>query len=94
MRVLKWPVPVDDREHPIGDGPVLHVGCQGDDVAVVYVWTLEGNEDRVLSGRGARVYGTGQRLPDYVGTGYHLGSVITADGALVWHCFMTRSVSQ
>ena len=84
LRVLKWPVPVDDREHPIGDGTVLHVGCQGRNPQVVYVWTLE-PDGAQLRGRAARVFGTGQPLPEYIGAGYHLGSVI--EGALVWHVF-------
>lgn len=78
-RILKWPVPVDDRDHPIGAGAVVHVGCQGDNPAVVQVWTDEWHSDSPLVTL-ARVYGTGQPIPegDVV-----VGSVIV--GPLVWH---------
>lgn len=80
-RVLKWSVPVDDsRAHPIGSGPVLHVACQTSPDSVE-VWTLE---DPPTAWRPVRVYGTGQSIP----FGWsHIGSAVTAEGALVWHVF-------
>lgn len=90
MRVLKWAVPVDDRQHPIGDGPVLHVDVQDSDWRVMYVWTLEADADPVVTGRAAQVYGTGQKLPDYIGRGYFLGTAVA--GPFVWHVFATREV--
>lgn len=77
-RILKWDVPVDDHDHPIGFGDVVHVGCQGDQYSVVQVWTDEPNDEPVI--RSARVYGTGQPIP---ADDEHIGSVIA--GPLVWH---------
>lgn len=81
-RVLKWDVPVDDQDHPVGSGKVLKVDCQfGPEV--VQVWTDEPNDQDVVI-RGARVFGTGMEIPE----GWeHLGSVVTAQGQLVWHVF-------
>lgn len=84
LRVLKWSVPVDDRPHPIGAGPVLHVACQNGPDSVE-VWTLEFDEPGTQQ---ARVFGTGHPLPGSVEE--HLGSTVTADGALVWHLFLVR----
>lgn len=81
MRVLKWDVPVDDRPHVIGRGTVVHVACQ-DSPDVVQVWTEEHDETRRTS---AQVFGTGQPI---TGTpAVHLGSTVTAGGALVWHVY-------
>lgn len=80
-RVLKWAVPVDDHDHPIGSGPVLHVGMQG---SVVMVWTDEHDSERPIP-RSARVYGTGQEVPK---DDFGVGSVI--DGSFVWHVFVSR----
>lgn len=79
-RVLKWAVPVDDRPHEIGAGPVVLVACQ-DGPDVVQVWTDESAGGQVET-RSARVYGTGQYVP---AGGGHLGSVTA--GSLVWHVF-------
>lgn len=80
-RVLKWVVPVDDQPHKIGTGPVLHVACQQGPESVE-VWTREGPEP--VQHRPVRVYGTGQPLP---ARWAHIGSAVTAGGALVWHVF-------
>lgn len=80
--VLKWSVPVDDNDHPIGGGKVVMVACQaGPDV--VQVWTEEWRGVDPLPRR-ARVYGTGQPVPLH---DEHLGSVVTAGGRLVWHVY-------
>lgn len=87
LRVLKWSVPVDDQPHPIGAGRVLHVECQTS-VNTVEIWTLELNEPGTVF---AQVFGTGQPLPGSVED--HLGSTVTAGGALVWHLFRVRVVN-
>lgn len=81
-RVLKWQVPVDDRDHPIGGGPVVLVACQNDNAALVQVWTDEANAGDVADLRSARVFGTGQPI---LRTDEHIGSVVV--GPLVWHVF-------
>lgn len=80
-RVLKWAVPVDDHDHPIGGGPIVHVGTQGGDNTVVCVWTEE-SDTTLMATRRARVYGTGQPLPE---SDVHLGSVVA--GPFVWHVY-------
>jgi len=82
-RILKWDVPVDDREHEIGGGPVVHVASQYGKIDEVQVWTHEaaaGTPQFVT--RGVRIYGTGQVLPEQSNP---IGSAVVADGALVWH---------
>lgn len=83
-RVLKWNVPVDGMPHPIGTGTVVHVECQDPDNAVtVQVWT---EEPDVLeqTHRLVRAYGTGHPIADDL---THVGSAVTASGALVWHLY-------
>lgn len=88
-RALRWTVPVDDQWHQIGGGKVLHVDARRGP-AQVEVWTLEETPadwprtDNTVP-RTVRVYGTGHPIAD-VDT-EHIGSVIVADGALVWHVF-------
>lgn len=80
-RVLKWTVPVDDREHLIGSGKVVLVECQHDST-VATVWTEEvGAEPRL---RKARAFATGQPLEN---SWEHVGSCMTPNGVLVWHVF-------
>jgi len=83
-QVLKWDVPVDDEPHEIGGGLVTLVACQHSP-EVVQVWTTEEMASIATSRRLVQVFGTGQPLPDI--TGDHVGSVVTANGALVWHVF-------
>jgi hypothetical protein len=80
-RALRWSVPVDDQWHQIGGGKVLHVDARSN--GTVEVWTLEGSAPSVS--RTVRVYGTGHPIAE--ADTEHLGSVIVADGALVWHVF-------
>ncbi len=83
-KVLKWHIPVDDRDHPIGSGPVVLVGCQNGDYTAVQVWTEESGP---VTPRRARVYGTGQRLP---ANDAHIGSVVAPTlppKTLVWHVY-------
>lgn len=79
--VLKWPVPVDDQDHAIGNGRVVLVGSQGEH-GTVYVWTIEPGVN-VTTARKVRVVGTGHPNPgdDWV----HIGSTIA--GPFVWHVF-------
>lgn len=90
QRVLKWHVPVDDQIHPIGTGPVLHVDSQlGADT--VTVWTEESDDLHDGQARAVQVFGTGQPLPNFA---THLGSVVVAEGRLVWHCYELTPVPQ
>lgn len=81
-RVLKWAVPVDDKDHPIGTGPVVLVACQGNP-AVVHVWTEE-RDGKTTPTRRARVYATGEPLND---SEQHIGSVVVSGAELVWHVY-------
>lgn len=91
-RVLRFAVPVDDSWHAIGSGPVLHVDCRNGEYDVVQVWTLESEQlENVLAGnlrsdfgRYVRAFGTGHSIPAGAS---HIGTALTAGGALVWHLF-------
>lgn len=77
---LKWTIPVDDKAHIVGGGPVLHVASQFGSSDEVHIWTEEVAE--FDSKRLAQIVATGQVIPDdYI----HLGSVIVQGGHLVWH---------
>lgn len=82
-RILKWTIPVDGQEHSIGSGPVVHVACQHD-ASTVEVWT---DERHIVDAATARVYATGQTLPERDEV---LGSALVLDGALVWHVLRRR----
>lgn len=82
-RVLKWNVLVDDKTHEIGAGKVVHVACQHD-FSLVQVWTEEFDSPGSSTKRKVKVYGTGGDVPDFHD---HIGSVVTAGGALVWHVY-------
>jgi hypothetical protein len=84
-RVLKWRVPADDHWHPVGSGQVVLVDVQPRQVGplgTTTVWTLETTDSGDPSVVAARIFGTGQEVPDDV---EHVGSCI--DGPLVWHVF-------
>lgn len=84
-RVVKWAVPVDDQNHPIGTGPVLHVGCQDGARSTVTVWTEEPVVDVPGRYRWVRVFGTIQPIPE----GFvHIGSAVA--GPFVWHVYGER----
>lgn len=89
MKVLKWPVPIDDQWHDIGAGPVALVDVRADKEHEACVWTIE-DDDKVdldiVPKRKARVFSTGQHVPDEA---VHLGSYqdITPRWRLVWHVF-------
>lgn len=87
MRVLKWTVPVDDGEHLIGEGQVVHVDTTLGIADEVQVWTWEADFDsRPL--RKVQVFGTGHRVPNHANW---LGTAVHGEGAekgvLVWHVF-------
>lgn len=86
-RVLKWPVPVDDQDHPIGAGPVVLVASQLA-ADLVFVWTEEDVDDPRPPMRRARVYGTGQSIPDP--SDEHVGSALA--GPFVWHVYAAQEV--
>lgn len=88
MRVLKWVIPADDRDHPCGTGPVIHVDLAPslytsppEPFRPVAVWTVEPEDNPEVTS--ARVYGTGHIVPD---GDEPCGSVVTGYG-LVWHVF-------
>lgn len=79
--VMKWTVPVDDHDHPIGSGKVLLVACQ-ETPRLVQIWTEEPGPR--IQTRSATVIGTGHTVPPNT---EHLGSTMAAAGALVWHLY-------
>jgi hypothetical protein len=89
-RILKWTIPVDDQRHLIGAGPVVHVDSQSDptfhDPGAVQVWTDENDSEHVAP-TSARVYATGQPIPE---DGEVLGTALVLGGALVWHVVRHR----
>lgn len=90
-RILKWPVPIDDQEHEIGPGPVVHVGINIGDPHIVdrsvCVWTIEPDQPINAPRQVALVVGTGQPFDGWAWK--HAGSVIAP--LFVWHV-MTRHV--
>jgi hypothetical protein len=99
-RVLRWEVPVDDQWHDIGGGKVVHVDNRptlpGLPSGRVEVWTEEptpedwpATERGMVPLRNVIVVGTGHPIPDEATT--HLGSVLDADGRLVWHLYEATS---
>lgn len=89
-RILKWPVPVDDKPHLIGSGKVVLVEVQNRYPETVYVWTEErgDGEHEATADRAVQVYGTGHLLPQHA---VHLGSVQyplpDGPGQVVWHLY-------
>ena len=80
-RILKWVVPVDDKEHLIGAGPVVLVASQHGRIDSVEVWTEE-NTYTADKQRRVTVVATGQTYPESL---RFLGSVVVSNGNLVWH---------
>lgn len=76
-QILRYEVPVDARWHILEVGPIVHVDTRNPSKVEFWAW----NED--VEARYFRVYGTGHPVQDE--NTRHVGSVITADGALVWH---------
>lgn len=65
---------------------ILFVGAQDPTGHTVQLWA-EVNPDAERETRRFAIAGTGHPLPP---AGHHLGSVITAGGALVWHVYEVR----
>lgn len=84
MRVLKWNVPIDNRESRIGTGKIVLVASQHP--GSIQVWTEEDAEPNLDEAcRLVEVYGTGHDVPD----GHtHLGSVVSPP--FVWHLYAKR----
>lgn len=82
-RVLRYEIPVDDQWHVLDlpRGPIVHVASRRPDV--VEFWAIDAADGITLPPRAFRVFGTGQPLPPAAGK--HIGTAITAGGALVWH---------
>ena len=79
-RILRWSIPVDDRPHNIAiSGPVVHVDARSSDS--VEFWTSEVGPPYRRPAT-FQVVATGQTFPS---DWEHVGSVVTAGGALVWH---------
>jgi hypothetical protein len=78
--IYRYEVPVDDQwhGHDLG-GDILHVDARNP--YIVEFWALHGGGSTVR--RVFRAFGTGQPLPD--DHGRHIGTAVTAGGALVWH---------
>lgn len=77
MRILRYEIPVDDQEHELRVGRIVHVAARTPEA--VEVWA----EDYVHPwGRKFMVVGTGHDFP----LGWrHVGSALSFSGYLVWH---------
>ncbi len=84
MRVLKWPVHVDDdTPQQVGGGTIVHVGldpAHGGRPDHLAVWTEE--IATPTSPRAVTVHGTGQEIPT---SRMHVGSVVVPP--YVWHIY-------
>jgi hypothetical protein len=78
-RILRYEVPVDDEPHELAlSGAIVHVDSRNPEI--VELWAFDtGWPPRI---RTFQVVGTGHTFP---ATWLHVGSVIVAGGALVWH---------
>lgn len=78
QRILRYEVPVDDRDHWVDlPGPIMHVATRRADVVEIWASTIGTPTIRRF-----RVFGTGQEIPlsaSYVAT------AIVPGGAFVWH---------
>lgn len=84
-RVLKWKVPVDDRDHQI---PGYYLAAAALDHANVNVWTeVIGDPDHAPL-TPYRIYGTGQPIDNG-----HLWVATTLIPPFVWHLFQTGPTS-
>lgn len=85
QQILRWDVPVDDRPHLIGGGPVVKVAARHGRLDNVEVWTVElmtGGRFEIAPRRHVQVVGTGHPFPV---TWTPLGTTLACDGVLVWH---------
>lgn len=78
QRVLRYEVPVDDRDHWLDlPGPIVHVATRRPDVVELWASTIGTPATRRF-----RVYGTGHEVPLAAA---HVATAIVPGGALVWH---------
>ncbi|OKK06426.1 hypothetical protein AMK26_10415 [Streptomyces sp. CB03234] len=78
--IYRYEIPVDDQWHELElTGAVLHTAARTPDV--VELWALHTTSPTPR--RSFRVFGTGQPLP--AEPLRHVGTALTAHGALVWH---------
>jgi hypothetical protein len=78
-RILRYSVLVDDCTHHFDlNGAIVHVDSRQPDV--VEFWSVETGGPVIK--REFTVVGTGHPYPDHW---KHVGTALTADGALVWH---------
>lgn len=66
-----------------GDSDFLHVAYKDNTLCV---WTLI-DTDKPVHAYTFKFYGTGWTLPDEPGR--YIGTVVTTDGSVVWHVFVT-----
>ena len=90
-RILKWAVPVDGREHPIGHGIVVH--AVADQADVVTVWTQQTEPPTWvprarMASTLARVVATGEEWDDW--RWLHYATTRHDESGLVWHV-LTRT---
>lgn len=87
-RILKWAVPVDGREHPIGHGIVVH--AVADQADVVTVWTQQTGPIRISRPLPtlARVVATGEEWDCW--QWLHYATTRHDESGLVWHV-LTRT---
>lgn len=86
MNIYKFDMPVEENpkiEMPEG-ATILHIDSQFGNPDTLQVWALCTPENAPEQ-RQFHCFGTGHELPANPGT--YLGTVLTADGQLVWHCF-------
>lgn len=87
VRVLRYEVPVDGASHtlPVPFGTTLLVAARNPEIVELWIEVDERVSNAPVLGppRHFTVYGTGQEIPG----GWHVGSCITAGGALVWHLY-------
>jgi hypothetical protein len=87
-KILKWTVPIDDKYHEVGGGPVVHVASQYGKISELQVWTQESRG--TVPHRLVKVVGTGYEFHE---SGIALGSAIVSDGGLVWHLVEFKEVA-
>lgn len=82
-RVRQETIPVDVRWHVLSlTGPILHVATRSE--SCLEVWHLEDTDVAPIH-HAYRVIGTGQPLAPALA--FHVATVITPSGRLVWHLF-------
>lgn len=83
MKIYKYHLPYGNGQVdlPIG-AEVLHFGVQNEEY---YIWAKVDEEQMEKKERWFRTFGTGHNIPEQKLK--HIGTVMTNNGAYVWHCF-------